>query len=348
MGCTHARQARPPTSRPHLVSSKTSRLKFSAGNLRYQPEVDQIQDTLQNLFPGVPPVIVDYEPRYSQEAQVSTSAGKILFQYDPYGALVPETHADPQDPCKVYQQATFRLWAEDSPDPIFSNNWAAEGNQLITDFATYFSNHPQRKRDNAPACSIPSSLLQASTESGSQPNMSPSSAPDPDSTFFATLPPPSSTSPPSSSTPPPPTTSAPPPITSPPPAPSGEVSCGSDSPKLSPASVSHLMVNFCQGNADYDPGAPTIDSAQPMADLSDIPDDQKELPVLNNLYATLIIARPDCATATFGFSASSSLCQGYIESITASCTQGGGVLTSAGCFDFGVKAYTAGRGHAQW
>ena len=108
------------------------------------------------------------------------------------------------------------------------------------------------------------------------------------------------------------------------------------------------MGGFCGGNANYDPGAATVDSAQPWADMHDIPDLLKNKQILNNIYATLIKDRPNCGTATFDLSASSSLCHKYLASITASCTQGGGVLASAGCFDWGVKAFTVGSGEGTW
>ena len=163
-----------------------------------------------------------------------------------------------------------------------------------------------------------------------------------------TIQPKSSSCPPPSTTPPPPEPSATPPITSPPPAPSGTISCGSGSPNIATDSISVLLGPFCGGDADYEPGAATVDSSQPWADLGDVPDDSKEHQIFNNIYATLITDRPNCGTATFAFSASSSLCQAYLASITASCTQGGGVLTSAGCFDWGVKAFSAGKGGGTW
>ena len=151
-----------------------------------------------------------------------------------------------------------------------------------------------------------------------------------------------------STTPPPPTKTPNPPITSPPPAPSGTISCGGGSPNIATDSISALLGGFCGGNANYDPGAATVVSSQPWADLSDIPDELKKDQILNNIYVTLITDRPNCYTATFDFSASSSLCQAYLASITASCTQGGGVLASAGCFDWGVKAFTLGSGEGTW
>lgn len=149
-----------------------------AGEYRYDPEVTQIQGVLRNLFPNAPPVVVDYVPRSDQNSQSNTASGKILFQYDPFQALL----TDPNNPCEVYQQAMFRLWVEDRPNYVWQKYWAAEANQLITNFAAHQNKH---KRDN-PSCQIPSSLPEAATEL-SGPDMVFSQAPDPDTTSWITL-----------------------------------------------------------------------------------------------------------------------------------------------------------------
>ena len=150
-----------------------------AGSWRYEPEVNEIKSVLNTLFPAAPPIIIDYLPRPSPVDQENTASGKILFQYDPIQAVI----ADNNNPCNVYQQAMFRLWVEDRPNYVWQKLWAAEANQLITDFSNY---NPHRKRDNGPACQIPSSLIQATTElSGA--DMTFSTAPDPDATHWVTL-----------------------------------------------------------------------------------------------------------------------------------------------------------------
>ncbi|CAF9916256.1 MAG: hypothetical protein HETSPECPRED_002806 [Heterodermia speciosa] len=180
----------------------------------------------------------------------------------------------------------------------------------------------------------------------------------------STVPPSTSTAAPTSSPPPstsvapstslPPTTSFPPsspteaPTPTITPAPSGTLSCGSDSAPIATSSVSALISAFCSGDATYDPGAPTIDSSHPEADNHDIPDLEDDKQVYNNIYATLATGRAGCASATFDLSARSALCSGYFASITASCSKAGGMLTSAGCFDWGVKAFTAGSGEGKW
>lgn len=146
---------------------------------RYEPEVNQIKGVLDDLFPGSPPVIIDYEPRPNEESQKKTASGKILFQYDPFETMITA----PNNPCKVYQQAMFRLWVEDRPNYAWQKYWAAKANQLITDFSTY---NPHRKRDDGPACQLPSSLPQASTVTKGG-DMKISSAPDPDETHWITL-----------------------------------------------------------------------------------------------------------------------------------------------------------------
>lgn len=146
---------------------------------RYEPEVNQIKGVLDNLFPGPPPVIIDYVPRPDDDSQQNTASGKILFQYDPFQALI----TDPNNACDVYQQAMFRLWVEDRPNYVWQKYWAAEANQLITDFSTY---NPHLKRDDGPACQLPSSLPQAPTVTKGE-DMKLNSAPDPDETHWITL-----------------------------------------------------------------------------------------------------------------------------------------------------------------
>ena len=154
-----------------------------AGSWKYDPEVTQIKSVLENIFPDVPPIIKDYQPKPSQTDQDETATGKILFQYDPFQNMI----TDDTNPCNVYQQAMFRIWVEDQPQYVLQKFWAAETNQLITDFSNYNADHvPNRRRDSHPGCQLPSSLIQASTElSGG--DMTFSTAPDPDTTYWATL-----------------------------------------------------------------------------------------------------------------------------------------------------------------
>lgn len=145
---------------------------------RYEPEVHEIKDVLKDLFPAAPPVIIDYETRSDPFSQTNTASGKILLQYDP----MESWFEDPNQPCVYYQKATFRLWVEDRPNYVLEKYWAAETNQLITDFANH---NPLRKRDDGPACQIPSSL-QASTATKGQ-DMTFSTAPNPDETHWITV-----------------------------------------------------------------------------------------------------------------------------------------------------------------
>lgn len=144
----------------------------------YEPEVNQIKDVLEDLFPGPLPVIIDYVPRSDSYSQQNTASGKILLQYDPCQALI----TDPDNPCDVYQQAMVRLWVEDRPTYAAQKSWAAEAHQLI-DFSTY---NLIRKRDDGPACRLPSTLPQASRITKGE-DMKLSTAPDPDKTHWINL-----------------------------------------------------------------------------------------------------------------------------------------------------------------
>ncbi|KAL9130925.1 MAG: hypothetical protein Q9217_001028, partial [Psora testacea] len=150
-----------------------------AGTYRYGEEVNKIKDVLHNLFPSSPEVVIDYQPRSDENSQTYSASGKILFQFDPFEELV----RDPNTQCNVFQKAIFRLWVEDRPLYVWQKYWAANSEQLITDFATY--NQGKRKRDG-PACPLPSKLPQASTETKGT-DMTAGQAPDPDATHWVTL-----------------------------------------------------------------------------------------------------------------------------------------------------------------
>ena len=150
-----------------------------ASTYRYGPEVDAIKGVLGNLFPDAPPVVVDYVADGNPIAQTFTATGKILFQYDPFEALI----TDPNDSCNVFQKAIFRLWVEDRPTWVWQKYWPAEPQQFITDFSNY---QPHKHKRDDSACEIPSSLPQAAIES-SGPNLVFSSEPDPEPTYWITL-----------------------------------------------------------------------------------------------------------------------------------------------------------------
>ena len=150
-----------------------------ASTYRYAPEVDAIMGVLGNLFPNAPPVVVDYVTNSDPVAQATTATGKILFQYDPFEAII----TDPNDSCKIFQQAIFRLWVEDRPTWVWQKYWPAEPQQFITDFSNY---QPHKHKRDVSACEIPSSLPQAAIET-SGPNLVFSSEPDPEATYWITL-----------------------------------------------------------------------------------------------------------------------------------------------------------------
>lgn len=156
-----------------------------AGDLRYDAEVTQIKAVLSRLFPASPAVIIDYVSRSDQNSQTNTASGKILFQYDPYQALL----ANPQNPCEVFQQAMFRLWVEDRPNYVWQKYWAAEANQLIPGLLAQQQqqqNQKHKRDDDNPLCKIPTILPKASTAT-TGPNLALSQAPDPDATSWITL-----------------------------------------------------------------------------------------------------------------------------------------------------------------
>lgn len=54
----------------------------------------------------------------------------------------------------------FRVWVdEDRPQSVLMQNWTAKTQQLIIDFS--INSGKMRKRDDSPACSLPSNLPEA-------------------------------------------------------------------------------------------------------------------------------------------------------------------------------------------
>ena len=121
--------------------------KFSevTGSWGYEPDEDEVRAVLDKLFLAVPPLIIDYQPMLNQKDQINTTSGKILLQYDPFQAIIDKTL------CNIYQQAMFRFRVEDRTMYVWQKFWAAEANQLITDFSNYILHH---KLDNVPTCRI--------------------------------------------------------------------------------------------------------------------------------------------------------------------------------------------------
>ena len=150
-----------------------------ASTYRYGEEVAAIKVVLGTRFPNAPPVVVDYVPNSDPTAQTTTATGKILFQYDPFEALI----TDPNDSCNVFQQAAFRLWVEDRPTWVWQGSWPAEPQQFITDFSTY---QPHKHKRDVAGCQIPSSLPEAPIETNG-PDLVFSSEPDPEATYWITL-----------------------------------------------------------------------------------------------------------------------------------------------------------------
>lgn len=149
----------------------------------YKPEVEQIRRVLQDLFPGVPNFVVNYISRDDPHSQANTPSGKVLFQYDPFEALI----YNPENPCEVFQMAKCKLWVEGRL--VYQNVWAAEEVQRIPGLIDSLSYETKHKRDKEhPACRIPSmkSLPQASIEH-TGPDLSFNAPPGPDTTLWITL-----------------------------------------------------------------------------------------------------------------------------------------------------------------
>lgn len=115
---------------------------------RYDTEVAQIQQTLESLLPGVYSDIISYRTNASPHAQANTQAGKIVFRYDPYEALI----YNPENTCEAFQATQSKLWVESTL--TWENSWAAKAHQRVPGVL------PKIKHDN-PMCQKPSSLRQA-------------------------------------------------------------------------------------------------------------------------------------------------------------------------------------------
>ena len=85
----------------------------------------------------------------------------------------------------------------------------------------------------------------------------------------------------------------------------------------------------------------SVDSRAPSAANHDVLNLQgKGTTTLDVVWVTIITTRQGCATATFGFDASTDACLANMAAVTEACPQGGVVAAPAAnsCFDFGVSA----------
>jgi hypothetical protein len=114
------------------------------GSILYAFYISQLKQTISDIFPGLTPQIIPYTPDSEENAQLWTSSGKILFQYDNLESEKLSTTL-----CKVLQFAAFRLWVEDRP-AIYSSSWLAKPWQR--------SLAVQRKRQEACYLSLSSSV----------------------------------------------------------------------------------------------------------------------------------------------------------------------------------------------
>ncbi|KAL8793809.1 MAG: hypothetical protein Q9195_003639 [Heterodermia aff. obscurata] len=104
--------------------------------LKFPEKVNIIVQILQNYIQQsgpnteVEPLIVDYVASTDPDkaAREDAISGKVLFQYDPAQAMVPE----PRKPCRSYQQAMFRLWVGDAPTPALEKSWRALPEQIVS------------------------------------------------------------------------------------------------------------------------------------------------------------------------------------------------------------------------
>ena len=127
--------------------------------------------------------------------------------------------------------------------------------------------------------------------------------------------------------------------TEPPPAPSAPITCF-NSVASTTASVSYLMRRFCNGEAAYAIGGAVVNAAEPTAGFHDVPDMSEESD-LNNVGVELFADRDGCEDVEFDLAESSEVCSSYIARMTSRCSDDGGAITSAGCFDWEVKGFRA-------
>ena len=117
---------------------------------------------------------------------------------------------------------------------------------------------------------------------------------------------------------------------------------GQDSPSIDAESASILIDHICNGKVNGE-GSPVVNTIEPTAAANNVLNTAKSNQVINVIYVILKTERPDCLKATLDLSASASLCSSYLQLITKTCTAAGGLVTSAGCYDWGIKAFTPGQ-----
>ena len=156
----------------------------------YTPEVQELQALLAQLLPGSTTVTRTYIPNRAQaNNQPNNPNGKLLLQYDPFEAIVP----DPNNCNNVLQQCTFRIWFETQPLYLWQRQWAANPAQAIPNFAGNAApagggGGAKAKRAGSDQCTLPTSLIQASFQKPAAGNQLSTSVPDyPSTTIWAHL-----------------------------------------------------------------------------------------------------------------------------------------------------------------
>ena len=175
--------------KPIVVIVTPSDATGSQSAYKYTPEIQELQTLLGQLFPGATTVTKTYIPNMAQaNNQANNPNGKLLLQYDPFEAIVP----DPNNACNVLQQCTFRIWFESQPLWLWQRQWAANAAQAIPNFAGNAGaaggggGGAKAKRAGSDQCALPSSLIQASFQKPAAGDHLPTSVPDyPSSTIWA-------------------------------------------------------------------------------------------------------------------------------------------------------------------
>lgn len=120
VGLTGSTQPFAPDTAPEIVIMTPQAINSPNGANKYPTQIGWLILALNDLFPGVSPIVKNYVKRGDYVSQKYTPAGKALVEYSP----------DQSRQCGG-QQCKARVWIEDLAEPVLEKTWYVHGPMTI-------------------------------------------------------------------------------------------------------------------------------------------------------------------------------------------------------------------------
>jgi hypothetical protein len=95
--------------------------------LEYEGMINQLITELRTCIPNFRLAIFDYVPIDDFITNITTAKGKVLVQYTPVQAILPDL--PPSHP--PLQMAMLRVYIEDELKPFYEHKWLADATQIV-------------------------------------------------------------------------------------------------------------------------------------------------------------------------------------------------------------------------